>query len=626
MGAISRKDSKAKTFILALLGIFSIAVAGDCGNGTGTDSGFGAGGENVEITGVISSSVEAPDGLAQTTGGGVTCTNENFLCELMVSDPEGAVLASEQVIVSLQTCGGRPVSGQTYSLGTVQVDPDSVPQGFNISSNCLPVDANIIDDFFNGFEGEVDVALGPDGLASVVITHRNFLDFFTSQEAIDLASLIGCPTLFGIQLLLAVSCDEGTTSPNPPIKSSAPPPPVPPSRSLEFKNQAKPPPSEESFFCDILPTIIQGALESSFCVDCDFDCQEGDTCEFEGFTCSSKDGCCTCPAKCDNSGNCGPGSHCAEDKGNCCICDTPCSKAPCPSGSTCNKSGCCVPSAGGCGDGDIDPGEQCDPPTPSGVQSKQCPFGQPPQNCSKSCQCEIGSGGLCGNGTFDGKEVCDPPGKQSGKCDSPNVYCGFDCTSCDICGDGTIEETEICDPPGSATGKCGKSSCGADCRSCDSPSCAGPPFTPCAIDSHCKNGATCDSKSCECSAQCGGTLDTPCGYATALLPDGCTSMTTVCDSDSGCCVCDDTCNNPAPYCVDIRPEFFDDIGDPSCGGIGIPDTGECDPGNPCAADCSKNKACDAKDPCGDGICQNTIGECKGCSIDCTGDPQCPPAK
>ncbi len=453
MGATSGKDTKAKTFILALLGIFSIAVAGDCGNSTGTDSGFGADGENVEITGVISSSVEAPDGLAQTTGGDVTCTEENFLCELMVSDPEGVVLASEQVIVSLQTCGGRPVSGQTYSLGTVQVDPDSVPQGFTISSNCLPVDANLIDDFFNGFEGDVDVALGPDGTASVVITHRNFLDFFTSQEAIDLASLIGCPTLLGIQLLLAVSCDEGATKP--PLPAPAPAPGPAPTRSLAVKNQAKPPPSEESFFCDTLPTIITGALESSFCVGCDSDCLAGDTCEFEGFTCSTRSGCCTCPAQCDKAGNCPAGSQCADDKGNCCICDTPCSKAPCPSGSTCNRFGCCEPSAGGCGDGDIVPPETCDPPGPS----KQCKSG----TCGATCQC----GKVlvtCGDQNIElGSEICDPPGSSSGDCKSS--ACGTDCKSCVVptCGDGVRAiVSEFCDGPSN----CGTGACSKDCQSC----------------------------------------------------------------------------------------------------------------------------------------------------------------
>ncbi len=578
MGAVSGKDSKTKTFILALLGIFSIAVAGDCGNGTGTDSGFGAGGQNVEITGVISSSVEAPDGLAQTTGGDVTCTEENFLCELMVSDPDGSILASEQVIVSLQTCGGRPVSGQTYSLGSVQVDPDSVPQGFNISSNCLPVDANLIDEFFNGFEGEVDVALGPDGLASVVITHRNSLDFLTSQEAIDLASLIGCPTLLGIQLLLAVSCNEGNTGTPPPATGPPPPkPPAPPPRTLAVKNQAEPPPSEESFFCDILPTIIQGALESSFCLDCEVDCAADDTCEFEGYNCNTTSGCCTCPSQC-KIGSCPPDLHCAAE-GNCCICDNPCSKGPCPEGTTCNKSNnCCV--AASCGNSIVESGEQCDPPTKDG--SKQCLGG----GCSATCQCE--SGATCGNGKFDGKEVCDPPGKQSGKCDVGNAYCGFDCMSCDHCGDGTVQKTEVCDPPGSSSGLCGSpSTCSADCHDCETA------CTPCGgKNPPCGSGEVCTPSGPELCCQPGSPPF--CGNSIVEPPE-------VCDTHaaSGPPICKTGCLQGCSACHD-----------PNCG------NGTIDLGEDCDSDGKTILGCEAGVseciPSGNG------GECRcSCNVKCS---------
>jgi hypothetical protein len=75
-----------------------------------------------------------------------------------------------------------------------------------------------------------------------------------------------------------------------------------------------------------------------------------------------------------------------------------------------------------CGDGVLDPGEECDPPNP-GICSPDC-FRLTP---------------ACGDGVIEAGEACDPP--TPGLCSS----------ACQVvpasCGDGVVEPGEDCDPP-----------------------------------------------------------------------------------------------------------------------------------------------------------------------------------
>jgi hypothetical protein len=81
-----------------------------------------------------------------------------------------------------------------------------------------------------------------------------------------------------------------------------------------------------------------------------------------------------------------------------------------------------------CGDGRVEPGEQCDPTAPSDPNRNNCS----PITCTL----------ICGNGRIDPGEQCDPP--QAGKCSST-------CQFAPVCGDGIIAGppfgTETCDPP-----------------------------------------------------------------------------------------------------------------------------------------------------------------------------------
>jgi len=112
----------------------------------------------------------------------------------------------------------------------------------------------------------------------------------------------------------------------------------------------------------------------------------------------------------------------------------------------------------GCGNGQIDPGETCEPPG-----APQSPNGNP---CTGACtfcgdgltqageQCDDGNSNdadtctnacldndpnMCGDGDIDPGETCDPPGNAQ----SPNGnVCRNECT---FCGDGAVNGNEECD-------------------------------------------------------------------------------------------------------------------------------------------------------------------------------------
>jgi hypothetical protein len=85
-----------------------------------------------------------------------------------------------------------------------------------------------------------------------------------------------------------------------------------------------------------------------------------------------------------------------------------------------------------CGDGFVQAGEQCDPPQP-GV-------------CSPTCQLIVGP--ICGNSIVEAGEQCDPP--QQNIC---SVTCQFVPA---VCGDDFVQHGEECDPPNGTT-------CGPNC-------------------------------------------------------------------------------------------------------------------------------------------------------------------
>jgi hypothetical protein len=88
---------------------------------------------------------------------------------------------------------------------------------------------------------------------------------------------------------------------------------------------------------------------------------------------------------------------------------------PCPAKVSIDVS--CV---GSCGNGQVDPGEQCDPPAA--------------HLCSATCQNIV----ECGNGRVDTGEQCDPPA---------SFVCSATCQNIPPCGNGRLDPGEDCDPP-----------------------------------------------------------------------------------------------------------------------------------------------------------------------------------
>jgi hypothetical protein len=168
----------------------------------------------------------------------------------------------------------------------------------------------------------------------------------------------------------------------------------------------------------------------------------------------------------------------------------------------------CAPT---CGDGIVEPGEQCDPPR-TGGDGLQCgpncqlltcgnfqidPGEQcdPPQAhiCSLTCQ---NVPATCGDGILQVGEECDPP-----RTGPDGLQCGPDCHYL-TCGNGVIDPGEQCDPPRSLSGPVSQGFPPLCSQSCQIPTCGNLVLDP---------GEQCDPPDgLTCNAQC-QTIPTVCG-------------------------------------------------------------------------------------------------------------------
>jgi cysteine-rich repeat protein len=309
-----------------------------------------------------------------------------------------------------------------------------------------------------------------------------------------------------------------------------------------------------------------------------------------------------------------------------------------------------------CGNGVIDPGEQCDDGNTAGGDS-----------CSSTCQLEV-----CGNGIMDPGEQCDDgnlvngdgcsstcenevcgnnivdPGEQ---CDDGNLVDGDGCSSTcqlEVCGNGVVGPGEQCDD--------GNLDNGDGCSStCQLEVCGNNVVDP---GEQCDDGNVVNGDGCSSNCQlevCGNDVLDPgeqCDDGNLDNGDGCSStcrfevcgnnvvdLGEQCDgTDDAACAgaCQVDCTCPLPACGDgnVDPgEQCDDgntTGGDGCSstckveacGNGIMDPGEqCDDGNTTGGDgCSstcKVEACgngimDPGEQCDDG---NTTGG-DGCSSTC----------
>jgi hypothetical protein len=153
-----------------------------------------------------------------------------------------------------------------------------------------------------------------------------------------------------------------------------------------------------------------------------------------------------------------------------------------------------------CGDGNVDPGEECDPPGST--------VGD--QICDENCRLQdIPPEPFCGDGNVDPGEECDPPGSTVG-----DQTCDENCQLQDIpvdpfCGDGNIDDGEQCGEPGltcPAGNTCNTAQC--ICEPDDS-DCG----DPCTTDTDCPNDHVCSDGTCQ--------LPTCVNNPDSCTPNGC---------------------------------------------------------------------------------------------------------
>jgi cysteine-rich repeat protein len=86
---------------------------------------------------------------------------------------------------------------------------------------------------------------------------------------------------------------------------------------------------------------------------------------------------------------------------------------------------------GVCGDGVLDPGEQCDEGKANGTMESMC-----------TVDCSLIPMGACGDGVIDVGEQCDDGNTDDG--DGCSATCAIEMTM-DVCGDGMVSGDELCD-------------------------------------------------------------------------------------------------------------------------------------------------------------------------------------
>jgi len=265
-----------------------------------------------------------------------------------------------------------------------------------------------------------------------------------------------------------------------------------------------------------------------------------------------------------------------------------------PNGTTCDDS--CMEITGECGNDVLDPGEECD-----GIDDAACPG-----LCRDSCVCPV-----CGDDILDPGEDCDPP---------DGVTCDDSCMFIGVCGDDILDPGEECDGTADAA-------CPGLCRdTCVCPGCGDGMLDP---------GEECDPPAsqggaADCTDQC--TL-IECGDSVVDPPEECDPPASQggdvkCNDDCTLAVCgdeeiegDEECDPPESQggmmgCSDecMLPECGDSVVDP-------PE--ECDPPASQGGDPNCNDQC-MLPLCGDGIVEGdeicdppeSMGGVVGCQDDC----------
>jgi cysteine-rich repeat protein len=266
-----------------------------------------------------------------------------------------------------------------------------------------------------------------------------------------------------------------------------------------------------------------------------------------------------------------------------------------------------------CGNGELDPGEQCDDgPTGSSSCTPPCPGGG--SSCTPA-PCTLIPPPNCGNGTLDPGEQCDDGNKTD--CDGCSKFCLIEC------GDGKISCNEQCDDGNTAS----NDGCSSTCQ----------------IE-FCGDHITQTSEECDDGAN-NGVLGDPCSATCTLhwCGDGKVDPGEQCDDGNAnnCDTCKTDCTpvvNTCPTCTSESPDRNECLacttnaecdplqacGTSACiGGACTPVAPpNCDDGNPCTADgCSPASGCThTPKSCDDGNACNGTESCDPGSGQCVHSP------
>ena len=228
-----------------------------------------------------------------------------------------------------------------------------------------------------------------------------------------------------------------------------------------------------------------------------------------------------------------------------------------------------------CGDGTLDPGEQCDDGNVSSGDG-----------CSAICQLEDGWAcptpgrpcqrtSMCGDGVLEGSEQCDDGNASSGDgcsstCTVENGYvCRVSNRPCSaLCGDGVVRLDKQCDDGNTNSGD----GCSGTCTVEPGWSCSGSPSV--CMQSICGNGQLEAGEACDC------------GSDPTNIPSGCTGPNGLFNGDGT--GCSNTCTTE-PVCRGTSGAGSTHACSATCGNGNIEPGENCDDGNQVSGDgCSSS--------------------------------------
>ena len=263
------------------------------------------------------------------------------------------------------------------------------------------------------------------------------------------------------------------------------------------------------------------------------------------------------------------------------------------------------PNGVACGNGIIDPGEQCDDGNAAGGDC-----------CSASCQFETAGSAcaadsnLCTNDVCNGAGACTHP-NNTAPCDD-----GLFCTVNDVCGGGTCHgTTRDCSSAGNACnfGVCDEAidQCVAQPR---------PNGTTCSDGNACTQTDTCQGGSCTgaspvvCTAQDQCHVAGTCNPATGTCSNPAATNGTGCN-DGNMCTQTDSCQGGT--CTGANPVTCTALDQCHLAGTCNPANGTCsNPNKPNGSTCTDGNACTQTDSCQGGACTGAN------PVVCTAQDQC----